>query len=292
MTRLGARLLEDLLALDAGYGGPAVDCGAGHQARFVSYRDKIIDTVLGPVTVRRAYYHCGQCPGGVVPRDAELGTAHASLSPGLRSMAARAATAVPFARATALLAELAGVSLTVKRVERSAEADGAAARAAQEAESAAILARRVIPFRPSGQLPGTLYIEVDGTGVPMTPAETAGRPGKADDGRAHTREVKLARPGPRLGQLPGQLRPRRGLRRPGRRRSAAPRRRGHPPAGRHRRRREMDLDPGRGPLPPSHPDRRPLPRPRAPARPRGPPGLHRARPRLLARRAPSRPGRR
>ena len=26
----------------------------------------------------------------------------------------------------------------------------------------------------------------------MTPAETAGRPGKADDGRAHTREVKLA----------------------------------------------------------------------------------------------------
>ena len=192
MTRLGAHLLEDLLALEAGYDGPAVTCGAGHQARFVSYRDKVIDTVLGPVTVHRAYYHCGQCPGGVVPRDAELGTVHASLSPGLRSMAARAATAVPFARATALLAELAGVSLTVKRVERSAEADGAAARTAQEAESAAILARRVIPFRPSGQLPGTLYIEVDGTGVPMTPAETAGRPGKADDGRAHTREVKLA----------------------------------------------------------------------------------------------------
>ena len=192
MARLGAGLLEDLLALDHGYSGPAVDCGDGHQARFVSYRDKVIDTVLGPVTVHRAYYRCGQCPGGVVPRDAELGTVHASLSPGLRSMAARAATAVPFARASALLAELAGVSLTVKRVERSAEADGAAARAAQEAESAAILARRVIPFRPCGPLPGTLYIEVDGTGVPMTPAETAGRPGKADDGRARTREVKLA----------------------------------------------------------------------------------------------------
>jgi hypothetical protein len=192
MTRLGAGLLEDPLALEAGYGGPAVDCGAGHQARFVSYRDKALDTVLGPVTVRRAYYHCGQCPGGVVPRDAEPGTVRASLSPGLRSMAAHAATAVPFARATALLEELAGISLTVKRVERSAEADGAAVRAAAEAGSAAILARRVIPFRPSGPAPGTLYIEVDGTGVPMTPAETAGRPGKADDGRAHTREVKLA----------------------------------------------------------------------------------------------------
>jgi hypothetical protein len=32
MTRLGARLLEDLLALDAGYDGPVVSCGAGHQA--------------------------------------------------------------------------------------------------------------------------------------------------------------------------------------------------------------------------------------------------------------------
>ena len=37
-----------------------------------------------------------------------------------------------------------------------------------------------------------LYIAVDGTGVPMIAAETEGRPGKGDDGRAHTREVKLA----------------------------------------------------------------------------------------------------
>jgi Uncharacterised protein family (UPF0236) len=192
VTRLGASLLEDLLALDPGYRGPAIACGAGHMARFVSYRDKAIDTVLGPVTVRRAYYHCRECRHGVVPRDRELGTECASLSPGLRSMTAHAATVVPFAKATALLEEMAGVSLTVKRAERSAEADGAAARAAAEVESAAILARKVIPARPRGPLPGILYIEVDGTGVPMTPAETAGRPGKADDGRAHTREVKLA----------------------------------------------------------------------------------------------------
>ena len=37
-----------------------------------------------------------------------------------------------------------------------------------------------------------LYIAVDGTGVPMIAAETEGRPGKGDDGRARTREVKLA----------------------------------------------------------------------------------------------------
>ena len=38
--------------------------------------------------------------------------------------------AVPFAKAGHLLAELAGIQLTAKRIERSGEADGAAAAAA------------------------------------------------------------------------------------------------------------------------------------------------------------------
>jgi hypothetical protein len=38
-----------------------------------------------------------------------------------------------------------------------------------------------------------LYIEVDGTGVPVRRSETEGRPGKGEDGSARTREIKLAR---------------------------------------------------------------------------------------------------
>src|SRR5450759_663715 len=57
MLGLGGSLLERLLAADTGHHGPRTDCGAGHQAGFVGYRDKTIDTVLGPVQVRRAYYH-------------------------------------------------------------------------------------------------------------------------------------------------------------------------------------------------------------------------------------------
>jgi hypothetical protein len=38
-----------------------------------------------------------------------------------------------------------------------------------------------------------LYVEVDGTGVPVRPSETEGRPGKGEDGKAGTREIKLAR---------------------------------------------------------------------------------------------------
>jgi hypothetical protein len=192
MARLGAGLLEDLLAADAGYHGPRAECGAGHQAEFVSYRAKTIDTVLGPVRIRRAYYHCAGCGHGVVPRDAELGVGQASMSPGLAKMTARAAAAVPFAKAASLLAELAGVDLATKRVERSAEAAGSAAARAAGARADAICSRQVVPLPPPAPAPDMLYIAVDGTGVPMVTAETEGRPGKGEDGKAHTREVKLA----------------------------------------------------------------------------------------------------
>lgn len=80
MLRLGGALLEDLLALDTGHRGPRIDCGRGHRASFVGYRGKGLDTVLGPVTLRRAWYHCRDCGSGLAPRDAELGVAGASLS--------------------------------------------------------------------------------------------------------------------------------------------------------------------------------------------------------------------
>lgn len=192
MARLGASLLEQLLAADPGHRGPRAGCGAGHDAGFVSYRAKAIDTVLGPITLRRAYYHCRQCGHGVIPRDGELGVTGASLSPGLRAMTARAAAAVPFAKAGALLTELAGITLTTKRIERSAEADGAAASAAITAAAEAICSRQVVPLPPPAPAPDMLYIAIDGTGVPMVTAATEGRPGKGSDGQAHTREVKLA----------------------------------------------------------------------------------------------------
>ena len=192
MVKLGGRLLEGLLGIDAGHRGPRVGCGNGHQAQLVSYRAKTIDTVAGPVQLNRAWYHCAACRHGLAPMDAELGVGQASLSPGLRRMIARAAAAVPFAKAAGLLGELAGIDLTVKRVERSAEADGGAAGRAISAEADAIRARQVVLLPPAGPLPDKLYIAVDGTGIPVVAREAEGRRGKADDGKARTREIKMA----------------------------------------------------------------------------------------------------
>ena len=118
MLQLGGRMLAELLAADPGYRGPRVPCGQGHEAEFAAYRDKVTDTVLGPVTVSRAWYHCAQCGHGLAPRDAELGVTGVSMSPGLAAMNDRVAAAGPFARAAGLPEDLAGIRLTAKRAER------------------------------------------------------------------------------------------------------------------------------------------------------------------------------
>jgi hypothetical protein len=191
MLQLGGGMLEKLLAADPGYRGPRAECGNGHQAGFVSYREKVIDTVVGAVTLARAWYHCAACGHGFAPRDVELGVAGQSLSPGLAAMNDTAAAAGPFAKAARLLGHLAGIRLTVKRVERAAEASGTAKATADRGRAALITARTVVPLPPS-PLPDKLYACIDGTGVPVTAKEAAGRDGKGEDGRARTREVKLA----------------------------------------------------------------------------------------------------
>jgi hypothetical protein len=194
LAAAGARLLEAVLAGDDdGYAGPHAKCASGHQAAFAGRRPKTITTVLGPVRVSRAWYHCGECGHGFAPRDEQLGVAGTSLSPGLTQMIARAGAEVPFGKAAALLADLAGIAVSAKTAERSAEASGAAARAATGTEAAGLRARVIRPLPPPEPVPDMLYVEVDGTGVPVRRSETEGRKGKADDGSARTREIKLAR---------------------------------------------------------------------------------------------------
>jgi hypothetical protein len=97
-------------------------------------------------------------------------------------MIGSAAALVSFQESGELLHELAGVPADAKQVERTAEAPGT-----QIGEDE----RRHL--EPSGHLdlPPTLYLGMDGTGIPMRSHELAGRAGKQPDGSAKTREVKL-----------------------------------------------------------------------------------------------------
>ena len=191
MQRVGSVLLEQLLNSDhGGHRGQRVACPGGHQAEFIDYRRKQLQTILGAVRVERAYYHCPACPAerrGWIPKDHDLDVVGTSFSPGLRRLMARVGAQEAFATAGRDLAELAGVVVPSKTIERTAEAAGAAAEAANHAERAAILAGQVQPIAPASRL----YVAMDGTGVPAVPKDTQGRPGKGPDGRARTREAKL-----------------------------------------------------------------------------------------------------
>ncbi len=189
MLNVGGSFLEKLLAVDRGYRGPLVDCEKGHQAKFVSYRDKGLDTVLGRVRLERAYYHCKECSQGVIPLDQDLDCEGLSLSPGVRRMVARAGSQEPFAPARRDLAELAGIEFTIKRVERAAKASGGVVKESGKQELEGVLEGKIVSC--STEEIETMYVGMDGTGVPVVARETEGRAGKGPDGRARTREVKL-----------------------------------------------------------------------------------------------------
>lgn len=145
-------------------------------------RSKTIETVLGPLRLERAYYHCAACGQGSCPRDVSLGIGHGSLSPGVLRMVASVGARVSFAESSLLLDQLAAVTVDPKQVERQAEALGR--------EVAADEKQDITPMEQT-PLPPTLYLGMDGTGIPIRAPELAGRSGKQADGSARTREVKL-----------------------------------------------------------------------------------------------------
>jgi hypothetical protein len=89
---------------------------------------------------------------------------------------------VSFQEGSELLKELAGVTVDAKQVERTAEALG---------KEIAEDERTYTEPDDALSLPRTLYLGMDGTGIPLRAEELAGRAGKQADGSAKTGEVKL-----------------------------------------------------------------------------------------------------
>jgi hypothetical protein len=105
------------------------------------------------------------------------------LTPGVLRMVGKVGAMVSFEEGHDLLRELAVVEVSAKEVERAAEALG---REVAEDE------RRVVePLPGHVEVPFSLYLGIDGTGVPMRASELEGREGKQPDGSSKTREVKL-----------------------------------------------------------------------------------------------------
>jgi hypothetical protein len=181
--RFAARVVEQRLNADhSDFTGASRPCSCGRPARYVERRAKPFQTVLGELRLERAYYYCAACQRGFCPRDQQLGMEDTSLSPAVTRMCGTVGALVSFQEGSELLRELAGVEVSAKGVERTAEALGA-----EVAEEE----RQQVEAEREGPLPHTLYLGLDGTGIPMRREELAGRVGKQANGSAQTREVKV-----------------------------------------------------------------------------------------------------
>ena len=122
MHQMGSRILEKLLEVDQQkLDSPTVDCGQGHQARWLGWRPKQLMTVLGPIRIRRSYYYCEACGTGLYPHDRQWDIEETGLSPGVRRMMTWLGSKESFEEARQDLAELAGVLVVTKQVERVSE---------------------------------------------------------------------------------------------------------------------------------------------------------------------------
>lgn len=190
MHQAGAAALTELLTFAA----PTADhrtlpCDCGHQADYRELRTKPVLTVVGKVEVSRPYYLCPHCHTGQFPADVELDIEHTEFSPGVRRMQAVVGHDAPFDHGRRQLKLLANLEVTTKAVERTAEVIGADIAAHEQAEIQRAM-QLDLPIVIGKPIP-ILYVQMDGTGVPVVKKETVGRAGKIEGQPAHTREAKL-----------------------------------------------------------------------------------------------------
>ncbi len=190
LHRAGAAALRELLQFPAPPTDQrAIPCPCGRQAHYHERRGKPVLTALGPVEVSRPYYLCAHCHAGQFPADRELDIEDTQFSPGVRRMQAMVGQEAPFHRGREQMKVLAGLEVTTKSVERTAEAVGRDIAGREQREIPKAL-QLDLPAVAGESIP-LLYVQMDGTGIPVVKKETVGRTGKIAGQPAHTREVKL-----------------------------------------------------------------------------------------------------
>jgi hypothetical protein len=161
----------------------------GSTMRGLGKRKKNITSLLGEGEITRGYYECENCHEHSIPKDDLLGIKGTSFTPGVRRAVAKLASCDSFESSSAGLLELCGIFVSSKDTERIAESIGERIENSNAQRIKTTMAGNIpaVTLKPGERI----YIEFDGTGVPMTKRELTGRRGKQDDGSSKTREAKV-----------------------------------------------------------------------------------------------------
>jgi hypothetical protein len=168
VLRIGARAVElHLAGKPLGYEGSSRACDGGgckHDQKFVGHRPRTLATLMGQVTIKRAYYHCRHCGASGCPYDRQVGLGSGHESVGLAKAASLLAAVDPFVPAATLLHELTGQRLGDRTIHRVARRVGRVA-SGQERDLALRMAVWSVPVEGVEARPARLYVAVDGVMV-------------------------------------------------------------------------------------------------------------------------------
>lgn len=91
----------------------------------MSRRGKGVLSLLGNLRLKRAYYHCRECEGGMCPLDQELGLTAAHLTPAAAEVTCIAGVQTSFSQSAEIsLRKMSGLRLAESTVERTTETTG------------------------------------------------------------------------------------------------------------------------------------------------------------------------
>lgn len=180
-----ARLVRGIAAREKSEASACPRCGG--EVVSEGKRPVRMHTSMGDVGYERRYRGCRRCGHGFCPLDESVGLDAQHNSPAFQRMVSLAGAVAPFEKAGELLREIGSIPISAKKVEAVTEAIGARAEARmKERQQRAGMGLE----KPAGPPPKRLYVEVDGTTVPMR-CEGERAPDQRTPGKVEYKEVKL-----------------------------------------------------------------------------------------------------
>jgi hypothetical protein len=142
--------------------------------------EKIVQSMFGPICLRREYFYHAERGCGRYPMDEALGLEN-GYTPAVVRLICRAGARDTYEESSADLLAYAGLAVSGQEINRMVQRIGPGMRTELEAQEVTAQTEAV----------PRLYISCDGTGIPMRRSELTEVKGKGEDGRASTREVKV-----------------------------------------------------------------------------------------------------
>lgn len=176
LLRMGAGLFTSLLEL-TDVEVPGNELVFGEKRR--NQQPRTFQTLFGPLQVKRTVYYRYETGTHRAPFDEALGVVD-GCTPALLKLICRSAARGPYAEASSDLAAFSAIDLNPKRIHRAVQAVGPLFSQTLHADT-----------KITDPAPERLYVEADGTGIPLRKEALRGRKGKQEDGSAKTHEVKV-----------------------------------------------------------------------------------------------------